>query len=120
MSGVQVGGQHLDGDLAIQRRLNAAIDHAESAVPDFDDIVESGDAQFRGDVCEHIPLGCLRVGVGHRRSLSSAGGWPHCCKDTISPILPADDAIAPLNELTEHRAVQVDGTRGVTPAMPAP
>jgi len=63
-------------------------------VPDFDDIVESGGAQFRGDVCEHIPLGCLRVGVGHRRSLSPAGGLgPHRCNDTISPILPTDDAI---------------------------
>jgi len=105
-------------------------------VPDFDDIVESGGAQFRGDVCEHIPLGCLRVGVGHRRSLSSAGGLgPHCCNDTISPILPTDDAIdAQMSTSHEHSrsrqqtlevlndtgALGAARARGVTPAMPAP
>jgi hypothetical protein len=89
-------------------------------VPDFYDIIESRDAQFRRDVCEHIPLGCLRVGVGHRRSLSSAGGHGlRCCNDTISPILPTDDAID-AQRATNRDEQSPHVPEEVTPAMPAP
>ena len=44
----QVGGQHLDGDRAVQHRLSAAIDHPESAVPDFLDVVKSRGASSAG------------------------------------------------------------------------
>ncbi|CKT21297.1 Nucleotidyl transferase of uncharacterised function (DUF2204) [Mycobacterium tuberculosis] len=82
---IQVGAQYLDGDGAVQRGLDAAVDDAESAAPDLLDIVESSLKQFRGNIRDQVPPRRVRINVGHRRSLSSAG---RVSPPVSSPVTP--------------------------------
>ena len=71
---VKVGGQHLDGDRAVQQGLRASIHDAKAAVSDFGDIFEPRVVQLRGKVREQIPRRRMLIDVGHQRSLSHSGG----------------------------------------------
>ena len=65
---LEIRGQHLHRDRAIQRGLAAAIHHAEPAAADLLGILETGSHQLRRDPGVHIPLRRQRVAVGHRSS----------------------------------------------------
>jgi hypothetical protein len=61
---VEVGGQNLDRDSAIQFRLQAAIDDPKAAAPDFLDVIEPGVAQFPGDPGTEILLRRVWIALG--------------------------------------------------------
>ena len=92
--GLEIRGQHLHRDCAIELGLAAAIHHAEPASADLLGILETGSHQLRRDPGVHIPLRRQRVAAGHRSSRyrrrhgrtmaadlsinrSAAGRWPN-------------------------------------------
>ncbi|VBA33240.1 hypothetical protein LAUMK13_00244 [Mycobacterium innocens] len=91
---VQVGGQHLDRDRAVQQRLSAPVYDTETSAPDLGDVVESRLAQFRGDVGNQTPLRRVRIDVDHRRSLSSPGRLLSSADtDTLAPIAVGENGM---------------------------
>jgi len=71
----QIGGEHLDGDAAVEGTLRAAIHHAETASSDFVDIFESGCGQLLRDPRRQVTL-CW-IDFGHRRP-------PHSCTHLLT------------------------------------
>ena len=101
--GVKVGGQHFDRDRAVQQRLSASIHNANAAASDFDDVVESGFAQFRGNAGTSSRCVACESTSAIDGSLSSAGGrLTSVTNDTICRPLPTEDAIDP--PAMAHRA----------------
>ncbi|MFC9761865.1 hypothetical protein [Rhodococcus jostii] len=63
---IQVGGEHLDCDRPVQRRLQAAKQDPEAAPSDLDRVLKPVRSQLRRDRRNEITLGCQRVDLGHR------------------------------------------------------
>src|SRR5205085_999927 len=63
---VQFSGEHLDRDLATQRRLSAPKDDSEPATTDLFGVVEPGSAQLRDDGRARVALRLERIAVHHR------------------------------------------------------
>ena len=77
--GLEIRGQHLHRDDAVQSALAAAIHHPESASADLLGISESGSHQLRRDPGVHIP--CVGSGsllaIGHLDiNGATAAPWP--------------------------------------------
>ena len=76
---IQIGGEHLDRDGAVERSLRTAIDDAEAATPDFVGILESGRGQLRREPRRscHAVLDRLRP--------STASALVHSPLDRLTP-----------------------------------
>jgi len=100
--GLEIGGQHLHRDDAIQRALAAAIHHPEPAAPDLLGLLETGSHQLRRDPGVHIPLRRQRVAVSHRSPQTATTPWRH---------------IATQPEHKPHCGTASDGSRDTPPGV---
>ena len=66
---VEVGGQHLDGDGAIERGLRTAVDHAEAAAADLLCLREADGRELPGDIVNDVMLSYERIAFGHQAAL---------------------------------------------------
>ena len=69
---IEIGGEHLDRNRALQSTLHAAVNRAETADSDFLGIFEPCRGQFRSDRRRQITC-CRLFALGHRRP------WPRYC-----------------------------------------
>src|ERR1700732_1994554 len=64
---IEISGEHLDRNGALERTLPAAVDRAETAPSDFLGIAESGRGQFSSDRRHQLPQNRPRIRLDHRR-----------------------------------------------------
>jgi len=63
---IEIGGEHLDRNGAVECALPAAVDRAETAASNFLGIGEPGRGQFGRDRRRQITLDCPRIRLDHR------------------------------------------------------